>query len=67
MGYSELMALAEQLRFCASHSCMDCELVADDSKCLVKNLDEIAEIVEFLANLIAQDDDEMEVDEFLPF
>ena len=67
MGYSELMALAEQLRFCASNSCIDCELVMDDSKCIVKNLDELAEIVEFLANLIAEDDDEMEVDEFLPF
>lgn len=67
MSYSQLMALAEQLRFCASQSCMDCELLMDDSKCLVKNLGEIAEIVEFLANIIAEDEDDMEVDEFLPF
>lgn len=67
MSYSQLMALADQLRFCATHSCMECELVLDDSKCLVKNLDEIAEIIEFLANIIALDEEDEEVDDFLPF
>lgn len=67
MDYSQLMALADQLRFCAFNSCLECPLVEDDSRCIVKNLDEIAEIVEFLANLIAEDEDDMEVDEFLPF
>ena len=67
MNYTQLMALADQLRFCATHSCLDCELVADDSKCIVKNLGELAELIEFLAQLIAEEDEEMEVDEFLPF
>lgn len=67
MSYSQLMALAEQLRFCDTHSCMDCDLVMDDSKCLVKNLGEIAELIEFLAELVAENEDDMEVDELLPF
>ena len=67
MTYSQLMALAEQLHFCAHNSCLDCPLVEDDSKCIVKNLDEIAEIVEFLANLIAEGDEEWEVTDILPF
>lgn len=58
MSYSQLMALADQLRFCSSHSCLDCELIMDDSRCLVKNLDEIADIVEFLANIIAESEEE---------
>ena len=58
MSYSQLMALADQLRFCASHSCLECELIMDDSRCLVKNLDEIADIVEFLANIIAENEEE---------
>lgn len=58
MSYSQLMALADQLRFCAFNSCLDCELIMDDSRCLVKNLDEIADIVEFLANIIAENEEE---------
>lgn len=69
MSYSQLMALADQLRFCAFNSCLDCPLVEDDSRCIVKNLDEIAEIVEFLANLIADKESEIEDEEAdeLPF
>ena len=67
MDYSQLMALADQLRFCAFNSCLECPLIEDDSRCIVKNLDEIAEIVEFLANLIAEDDEEFELSEELPF
>lgn len=67
MSYSQLMALAEQLRFCDTHSCLDCDLALDDSRCLVKNLGEIAELIEFLAELLAEEDDDMEEGEYLPF
>ena len=69
MDYSQLMALADQLRFCAFKSCLECALVEDDSRCIVKNLGEIAEIIEFLANLIADEGSEIEDEEAdeLPF
>lgn len=69
MTYSHLVALAGQLRFCAFNSCLECPLVEDDSRCIVKNLDEIADIVEFLANLIADEDSKIEDGEAdeLPF
>ena len=67
MDYSKLLALADQLRFCAFNSCLECPLIEDDSRCIVKNLGEIAEIVEFLAKLIAEDDEEWEEADILPF